>query len=170
MPLEPIFAEERQEKILSMLMISNKLLVNDLCNEFSVSPATIRNDLNLLEKKGLLKRTYGGAISCSKIGFELTSDQKEHAYSKQKHRIAEYAINLIENGDIIALDSGTTTYCLAELFTKKNNITVVTTDTRISNLLENYSGVSVILAGGLIRKGFLAASEQLQIPSSHHFM
>ena len=57
MPLEPIFAEERQEKILSMLMISNKLLVNDLCNEFSVSPATIRNDLNLLEKKGLLKRT-----------------------------------------------------------------------------------------------------------------
>ena len=154
MQSELIFAEERQNKILSMLKICDKLLVSDLCEEFSVSPATIRNDLNFLEKRGLLKRTHGGAISCSKSNFELTSIQKEHSNSKQKQLIAEYAVNLIEDGDTIALDSGTTAYFLAELLSKKKNLTVVTTDTRISQILENYPDISVILAGGTIRKGF----------------
>ncbi len=52
MATELIFAEERQDKILSMLKAQNKLLVNDLCEQFSVSSATIRNDTNQLEKKG----------------------------------------------------------------------------------------------------------------------
>lgn len=154
MSSEPIFAEERQNKILTMLKVCDKLLVNDLCEEFDVSPATIRNDLNFLEKQGLLRRTHGGAISCSKSNFELTSIQKQYSNSKQKQLIAEYAVNLIEDGDTIALDSGTTAYYLAELLTKKKDLTVVTTDTRVSQILENCPGISVILAGGVIRKGF----------------
>lgn len=154
MATELFFAEERQNKIISMLKVHNKLLVNELCEHFSVSPATIRNDLNQLEKMGLLKRTHGGAISCSKAGFEPTSNQKARTNSEQKQRIAEYAVGFIENGDTVAIDTGTTTYCLAELLSGKNNVTVVTTDTRIANLLEGYPGISVILAGGMLRKGF----------------
>lgn len=154
MATELIFAEERHNKIISMLKAHNKLLVNELCEQFSVSPATIRNDLNQLERMGLLKRTHGGAISCSKASFEPTSTQKAQTNSDQKQRIAEYAVDLIENGDTVAIDTGTTTYCLAELLSGKTDITVVTTDIRIANLLENYTGVSVIIAGGTLRKGF----------------
>ena len=154
MATELIFAEERQNKILSMLKARNKLLVNDLCEQFSVSSATIRNDLNQLEKKGLLKRTHGGAITCPKTGFEPTSSEKIRTRAEQKQAIAQYALSLIENGDTIALDTGTTTYYLAELLSAKQNITVITTDTKIATLLEAYTGISVIIAGGALRKGF----------------
>lgn len=62
-----------------MLRKQKKLLVTDLCEVFGVSPATIRNDLNDLEKRGLLKRTHGGAIAGTKINFEPTSIEKDVA-------------------------------------------------------------------------------------------
>ena len=150
----PIFAEERQNKILSLLRIKNKILVNDLCEEFGVSSATIRNDLNQLEKSGLLRRTHGGAIPSTKIMEELTSSQKDKTNFDQKKRLAEYAEGFIENGDTIALDTGTTTYALACALANKKNLTVITADIRIAALLEEFSGVSVVLAGGELRKGF----------------
>lgn len=151
---EPIFAEERQNKIISLLKVKNKLLVNELCNTFSVSPATIRNDLNSLEKRGLLKRTHGGAISGGKAAFEPTSVQKDDKNRRQKELIAAAAAAMIENGDTIAIDSGTTAMRLAEQLTSKRGITVITTDIRIAKLLEDFSGINVILAGGTLRKGF----------------
>lgn len=154
MPTETIFAEERQSKILSMLKTKNKLLVNDLCAVFSVSPATIRNDLNDLEKQGLLKRTHGGAIPALKIGFEQNSMQKDFTHQEEKNLIAMKASELVENGDTIALDTGSTTYCLAQKLTDKKNLTVVTTDIRIASLLENLPNITIILAGGKVRSTF----------------
>ena len=81
---EPLFAEERHNKILQMLRKQKKLLVTDLCEVFGVSPATIRNDLNDLEKRGLLKRTHGGAIAGTKINFEPTSIEKDVANRERK--------------------------------------------------------------------------------------
>ncbi len=154
MPTDLIFMEERQNKILAMLEDCNKLFVKDLCDQFSVSPATIRKDLQVLEEKGLLKRTHGGAIPCDKTNFEPTSVQKQYSHLPQKKRIAEYALDLIEDGDTLALDCGTTTYGLAELLLKKNNLTVVTMDIHIASVLENHPNLTVFLTGGLIRKGF----------------
>lgn len=151
---EPVFAEERQNKIISMLKLKNKLLVNELCDIFAVSPATIRNDLNQLEKRGQLKRTHGGAISVTKAGFEQTSVQKNDVNRSQKEKVAGIAASLIENGDTIAIDTGTTALKLAEQLADKQNIKVVTTDIRIAFLLENYYGITVVLAGGTVRKGF----------------
>ena len=154
MSITPVFAEERQNKILSLLKVKNKLLVNDLCKEFNVSPATIRNDLNQLEKSGLLKRTHGGTMLCMKIMTEPTLSQKNNSNSEQKQRIAEYAAQFVENGDTIAIDTGTTTYSFAQLLSNKHNLTVITTDIHIATLLEDFLGVSVVLAGGKLRKGF----------------
>lgn len=151
---ELIFAEERQNKILEMLKLREKVLVNELCEEFSVSTATIRNDLNQLEKAGLLKRTHGGAMSATKATFEPTSSEKLLKNYDKKQRIAECASKFIENGDTVAIDTGTTTYCLAELLLGKKNVTVVTTDIKIATLLESAEGISVVLAGGMLRKGF----------------
>lgn len=154
MSIKPEFAEERQNDILSLLKTKEKLLVNDLCEIYGVSPATIRNDLNTLEKRGLLKRTHGGAIAKFKIGFEETSVEKFNLLSEQKERIAERAESYIEDGDVIAIDTGTSAYALAKMISGKQKITVVTTDLRIANLLEGYNGVSVVIAGGTVRKGF----------------
>ena len=149
-----IFAEERQRQILDLLKVRDKLLVSELCERFSASPATIRDDLNLLEKEGLLQRTHGGAISCRKAGFELTDSQKIGANLPQKQRIARHAASLIENGDTVALDTGTTTLRLAEQVIDKTDRTVITTDIRIASVLEKLPGISVILVGGMLRKGF----------------
>ena len=152
--IKPEFAEERQNSILSLLKTKEKLLVNELCELYGVSSATIRNDLNTLEKKGLLKRTHGGAISNLKIAFEETSVQKFNAFTDEKERIAERAESYVEDGDVIAIDTGTTTYALAKMLSGKQNITVVTADLRIAGLLENYKGISLVIAGGMVRKGF----------------
>ena len=151
---EPLFAEERHNKILQMLRKQKKLLVTDLCEVFGVSPATIRNDLNDLEKRGLLKRTHGGAIAGTKINFEPTSIEKDVANRERKIAIGRAAAEMVEDGDTIAVDTGTTTYYLAEALADKNKVTVVTSDLNITKILEDFPGVAVILAGGQVRKGF----------------
>lgn len=151
---EPIFAEERQNQILQLLKKKKKLLVAELCEICGVSSATIRNDLNDLEKRGLLKRTHGGAIAGTKINFEPTSMEKDVANREWKIAIGQAAAAMVEDGDTIALDTGTTTYYLAKALADKKKITVVTSDLNIAKTLEEYPGITVILAGGQVRKGF----------------
>ena len=154
MSSELIFAEERQKKIISLLKIQNKLLVNDLADEFSVTTATIRNDLNSLEKRGLLTRTHGGAIIADRSGTDPTVYEKEEINFKEKSIIADCASNYINDGDVIALDSGTTAIFLAKSLRLKRNLTVITSDFKIASILENFDGISTILAGGIVRKGY----------------
>ena len=151
---EPLFAEERKAKILELLKENSKLLVPNLCAFFSVSPATIRNDLRELENAGLLKRTHGGAISNSKTKFELDSYQKEVKNHAEKLAIAKYAASLVEDGDTVAIDTGTTTLELAKNLRDKKNVTVVLNDILIASYLEENTDINVILTGGGLRKNF----------------
>lgn len=151
---ELLFAEERKSRIIELLKENSKLLVPDLCEYFNVSPATIRNDLRELENAGLLKRTHGGAISNTKTGFELNSYQKEVKNLAEKKAIARFAAELVEDGDTIALDTGTTTLEFARMLTGKKGITVVLNDIAIASFLEDNSDASIILIGGILRKSF----------------
>lgn len=153
---ETLFAEERHSRILDLLKSSSKILVPDLCEYFGVSPATIRNDLRELENAGLLKRTHGGAISSNRIktGYELNSYQKEVVFHAEKAAIARHAIGLIEDGDTIALDTGTTMLELARLLHQRNGITAVVNDLEIARLLEEHTDANVIFIGGTLRKNF----------------
>jgi len=149
-----LFAEERRQQILQMLKENSKIMVPDLCEHFGVSPATVRNDLRDLESTGELKRTHGGAIPVGKASFELNSLEKEVAHRDRKQRIAGFAATLIEDGDTIALDTGTTTLELAKIIFSKHDLTVVTNDLKIASCLENESNANVVLVGGILRKGF----------------
>ena len=131
----PLFAEERKGQILELLRQKSKLLVPELCDYFDVSPATIRNDLRDLENERKLKRTHGGAISLEKTSFELDSRHKEIRNMEQKRQIAACAAKLIEDGDTIILDTGTTTL-------------------EIASLLEEFTQANLILIGGTLRHGF----------------
>lgn len=148
-----LFAEERHAQILNMLQEKAKIHVSDLCRHFSVSPATIRNDLRDLESRQMLKRTHGGAIPLEKAAFEPTTSTKRVGNRDRKRRIAAYAATLVEDGDTIALDAGTTTMELARLLAKYNQITVLTNDVRIASYLEQNGSMTVVLIGGILRHG-----------------
>lgn len=151
---EGIFAEERKHMIVDLVNKNYKTTVANLCSEFSVSPATIRNDLRELEESGFLKRTHGGAISNRKANYEPNSYQKEIEYIDEKKAIAKLALQCINEGDTIALDTGTTTFELAKLLVDFQKLTVVTNDLQIAAYLERNSDASIIIAGGPVRRNF----------------
>lgn len=149
-----LFAEERKNKILAMIAQEKKVTVAQLSALFSVTGATIRTYLRDLESAGLLTRTHGGAIERTKTGFEPTSRQKGVQNLQAKQRIGLTALALIEDGDTIVLDTGTTTLELARCLNQRKNVTVVTNDIVIAQVLEDMESANVIFMGGLLRKGF----------------
>lgn len=151
---EIMFAEERKKQIIELVVKNEKVTVPYLSKFFNVSSATIRNDLRELENGGLLKRTHGGAMSTSKSSFEVEPKDKEIKNIDEKKAIAEEALKLIENGDTIMLDTGTTTFQLANLLSKRENLTIVTNDILIANKLEEFDSNNVILIGGMLRKKY----------------
>lgn len=151
---ESMFAEERKTAIAEYIHKNKKSTVSELCKIFNVSPATIRNDLNELEQAGLLKRTHGGAIPNIKANYELNSSQKKVEHMKEKEAIAKKALAYVEDGDTIAIDTGTTTLCFARLLVSKKNLTIVTNDIEIAGFLEENTDFGIVLAGGRLRTGF----------------
>jgi DeoR family transcriptional regulator, fructose operon transcriptional repressor len=149
-----LFAEERKIKIVEYIQKHLKATVPELCAAFAVSSATIRNDLRELEQSSLILRTHGGAMVKTKTGFELTEKQKLSRSSEEKRKIARLALDLIEDGDTIILDTGTTAGELARLLHEKKSIHVVTSDFNIASILEDFHSVDIILLGGVVRKGF----------------
>lgn len=151
-----IFAESRKQEIVNNVNDKGEVIVQELCDEFGVSPATIRNDLNELERLGMLLRTHGGAVSNAKaVGFELTSMDKENHNLAQKRAIAQVALDYIKPGTVIVMDTGTTTLELAKaLKVMPRNVTIITNDLLIATTLEQSNDVEVVLIGGTLRKGF----------------
>lgn len=149
-----LFAEERRTQILQLLQEKSKLYVQELCDSFGVSPATIRSDLRELETQGKLKRTHGGAILSAQTTFEPTTVAKAVENIDAKRRIAAYAATLVEDGDTIALDAGTTMLELARCLKDRTRLTVLTNDIRIAAYLEQNSLVTIVLIGGVLRHGY----------------
>ena len=149
-----MFAEERRIKIVDLIEERQKVTVEELCGTFGVSSATIRTDLQELQSSGFLTRTHGGAIRKAKTGFELNSRQKQVQHLVEKQRIAKAALSLIDNGDRIILDTGTTTLELAKLLHQRKDITVITNDLIIASVLEEIQDIDVIVIGGVLRKRF----------------
>lgn len=151
---DTLFVEERKQKILEYIEENRKATVADLCERFRVSSATIRNDLRDLQASNLLIRTHGGAIVKSKTGLETDMNQRKVQNLAAKRRIAEAAIRLVEDGDTITLDSGTTSLELARLLDQRRDLTVVTNDLTIALCLEDVESVKVVFMGGSLRKKF----------------
>jgi len=150
------FAESRKQKIVKQVNLKGEVNVSDLCDEFQVSPATIRNDLNELERFGLLLRTHGGAMkNTNNVTYELTSQEKTAFNLISKKAIAKAGLAYIKSGAVIALDTGTTTLELAKLLQHTAlTLTVLTNDLLIAACLERNNNITVMMLGGTIRRGF----------------
>ncbi|MBQ9941532.1 MAG: DeoR/GlpR transcriptional regulator [Christensenellaceae bacterium] len=160
---ESIFAEERKQLIVELVNRQVKTTVAQLCEEFKVSPATVRNDLRELEFAGLLKRTHGGAISNRKTSYEPTFYEKIVENIDEKKAIAAAAAQLVQDGDTIAVDCGTTTLELVKYLTNHKKLTVVTCDLQVATYLDRNSQATVILLGGVLQRDLFYTTGPLTI-------
>ena len=151
---DTMFAEERKLKILDRLNQNKKVTVTELVHLFKVSSATVRSDLRELNDKGQIIRTHGGAIIETGAGFEPDTEQKRDLDLAAKQQIAGIAIDLVNNGDTVIFDTGTTTLELAKLLNQRHRITAVTNDFEITRVLEDMNSISVVMLGGELRKNF----------------
>ena len=140
-----MYQKERMEQILAILRRTHYATVDQLVEAIRYSPASIRRDLALLEKQGLIRRSYGGAElnadNEAPFAFRLLNKRSE------KNRIAATAAELIENGMVLFLDASTTTSYLARFLGEKKDITVVTNSMTLAITLGEL-GVEVYCTGG----------------------
>jgi DeoR family transcriptional regulator of aga operon len=147
-----MFNEERKQKILQLLAQKERVFVNDLCELFETTSVTIRKDLDQLEEEGHLRRVHGGAIINKSLYPGMALPEKQKLNLEQKEKIARKAVNMINKGDVILLDSGSTTHQLAKLIKELKGITVITNGINIAAELMN-SDNDVIITGGMFDKG-----------------
>lgn len=142
---------ERQRMILSHLAKNGNVSVIDLCNMFKVSEMTIRRDLTSLQSQGLLKRTYGGAIPTEPAFFEISQRAKLSMFIEEKKQIGVYCADLVKDGDVVFLDSGTTTLQIAKAL-KGRPITVLTNDLNIASELLDCHSITMFIVGGELNR------------------
>lgn len=146
-----MFTLERQNKIFEMIKSKKKVSVQELSSHFYISEASIRRDLTALEKKGLIKRTYGGAILIEGNNIEIPLNIRVTAQREIKIPIARIAASLVENQDVIFMDSSTTTKEMNPFLSSKNDLTVITNGIQTIEELSEYDNVSVYSIGGKLR-------------------
>jgi DeoR family transcriptional regulator, aga operon transcriptional repressor len=146
--------EERRRRIVEILGADGRVLVRDLAKKFHTSLITIRKDLEYLHHDGLLERTHGGALPTQMHNGarqDQTLREKERLHRNEKLKIAAAALQMIRPGQVVILDSGTTTTAIARGCRRVPNLTVITNATNIAAELAD-SSVEVILTGGSLRK------------------
>lgn len=147
-----MLSEERRREILELLRSEGRVLVRDLSKRFRTSLITIRKDLETLHHDGQLERTHGGALPLRTGALQdQTLQEKERLHRREKMRIASAAIRMIRHGQVIILDSGTTTTAIARGCRHLRGLTVITNATNIAAELAG-STVDVILTGGSLRR------------------
>ena len=128
--------------------------IHELAERFHVSEATVRRDLDDLDQQGALKRTHGGAIKVDRsTSYESMYSEKIGQMLEEKHRIAEYAAQMVHAGDTILIDSGTTTFYIAQALSHHENLTIITNDLYIAYQTPIHPSSTLIVTGGVRRQG-----------------
>ncbi len=141
--------QERRNAIAEQLVASGKVSASELAGQYGVSMETVRKDMIWLEKNGLARKGYGGAVAATAI-TERTFLEKSICYKHEKARIATKAMELVQDGDVVLLDSGSTVLCVAKQLVLKQDITVFTNSLRAAQHLIDY-GIKVYVLGGEVR-------------------
>ena len=141
---------KRKQKILDLLKTNGSVKVSQLSSMFEISEVTVRNYLTDLEKKGLLSRTHGGAISSYKPYYSMNMAQRLETNHKEKVDIATKVAAMIEPNDTIMLNTGTTTLLAFRKFPLEYNLNIVTNSIAIALEATSNPNYNVILVGGTL--------------------
>lgn len=144
-----MLVDERRNRLLELVRVQGFAALPDLADALQVSESTVRRDLDYLEETGTAKRTHGGVFYTGSSPKLPHFDERQPAQWDKKRLIAARAAELIENGDTVLLDGGTTTYEVARLLVGRP-LQVVTNSLPVANLFASSSGTDLVLLGGYV--------------------
>jgi DeoR/GlpR family transcriptional regulator of sugar metabolism len=142
---------DRQQSILDLLKEQKKLGVGELAGRFGVSEMTIRRDLRMLEDQSLLTRTHGGVVNTRKVSFEQFLGERMNVHLDAKRAIARRASQLVEPGDTIILDTGTTVFQLSNALENIPDLTIATPSLAAAANLFGRQTARIIVLGGYLK-------------------
>jgi len=162
-----MFVAQRRHKIKERLFEQRSVKVADLVKEFSVSEETIRRDLNHLEREGILRKDYGGAMLVEDARDSLAAvppvQHRTQYFTEEKERIAESAAALVGPSQIVVMDAGSTTLCLARHLGGIDGLTVLTNGINVAEQCSYNENANVFVIGGkLIRKSMSLVGSQAE--------
>lgn len=148
------FRETRLENVLDIIRSQDGVLVSDLAEKFDVSPSTIRLDLGVLEDRSLITRTHGGALLRKEFRLNLnagsgTITERSDLFRPEKKAIGRAAASLIEDGDTLLIDGGSTTSCVVDFLLEKKHLTVITNSLIIMQKMYLLPTISLYMLGGM---------------------
>ena len=147
-----MYAEERQQAIADLVAQRGRLSVQALAAEYAVTTETVRRDLSVLERVGILRRVHGGAVPAAAIALETKVSDRDLAHTDEKDRIAKKAVALLPpTGGSVVLDAGTTTARLAMMLPRELQLTVLTNAVPIAARLAGSPSVDLHLLPGRVR-------------------
>jgi DeoR/GlpR family transcriptional regulator of sugar metabolism len=147
--------EERQGQIQVMVEERGRVLVPELSVYFNVSEATIRRDLEELDRRGKIHRTHGGAVRLE-APKEPPIMKRIEDHKEEKENIGKAAVKLIRDGETIFLGSGTTVIHVAKNLPSDIHLTVITNSLPVVNELATHPGIELIVIGGMLRQSELS--------------
>ncbi len=151
-----MFTIERQQSIINMLKINKSATVTELSKIFFIGEATIRRDLEKLEKAGLIKRTYGGAVLLEGLNSEIPLSVRETEQKEEKGLIGQLAARLVRNGDIFVIDSSSSALKMVPHLHGKEKLTVITNGAKAAIELGEQLHIKVFCTGGTLRENSLS--------------
>ncbi|WP_433213636.1 DeoR/GlpR family DNA-binding transcription regulator [Microtetraspora malaysiensis] len=154
-----MYAEERQQEILRAARAAGQVNVVSLAEQFGVTTETIRRDLTVLERAGVLRRVHGGAIPVERLGFEPALAARDEVMTEEKERIAKAALAELPQDGAIIIDAGTTTGRLVQAIPADRELTVVVNSPPLATALATRANVTVFMLGGRVRRRTLANVE-----------
>ncbi|MGY1433803.1 DeoR/GlpR family DNA-binding transcription regulator [Streptomyces reniochalinae] len=152
-----MYAPERQQEILRLARESGRVDVLSLAEEFQVTAETVRRDLKVLDRAGLIRRVHGGAIPAGRLDFEPDLAERDAVAADEKDRIAHAALTELPAEGSVILDAGTTAARLAALIPLDSALTVVTHALPAAARLADHPGIALHLVGGRVRHRTRAA-------------
>jgi DeoR/GlpR family transcriptional regulator of sugar metabolism len=146
---------ERQRELTRMLERAGRLSVAQICEQFKISEATARRDLEALSDQGLVQRVHGGVIPVRRATPEEPILQRSRELEKEKEHIGRAAAALVQDGETVFLGSGTTVLKVAQNLVDRT-ITVITNSLPVINLMSGKENITLISLGGILRDSELS--------------
>lgn len=148
----------RKEEIEKYILENGSASLDEICDRFKISKNTLRRDLDVIQKRGLIKKVYGGVkkvedLKINKIKSLLSYSERAIEMSDEKEKICKLAANFIENGDIIFIDTGTSTQYLLKYINHLEDVTVITNSVIVMAQALEYPKLTIIGLPGILKRG-----------------
>lgn len=152
-----MYAAERQQRIVEQARADGRVEVASVAAALGVTPETVRRDLTILERHGVLRRVHGGAIPLENLGFEPRLAVRQERYTAEKERIAKRALDELPTEGTVLIDAGSTTQILAESLPYDRELTVVTNSVPVAAAVAGRDNLTLYVVGGRVRGRTMAA-------------